>query len=203
MNNGIPSWFGTFKSGYIQNYILLIIKSYQSISTESRSIRKKEEDRRTELVEIMRSKKAEFYIRNIIAYETGEKNKRMDICCYLNNMNEDMYLCFECKRFIKSNITKSNFQTQYYGEGIKRFENNEYSRYMNEAGMIAFLEDGDMNKLKNLMEMELPKASKDKLVENCSLQYCFQYVYRSVHNKVESGHELSLYHILLDLTGNS
>lgn len=69
--------------------------------------------------------------------------------------------------------------------------------------MIAFLEDGDMNKLKNLMEMELPKASKDKLVENCSLQYCFQYVYRSVHNKVESGHELSLYHILLDLTGNS
>ena len=57
MKNSIPSWFGLFKSSYIKNYILLVIESYQSISAESRSITKKEEDRRTELVEIMRCKK--------------------------------------------------------------------------------------------------------------------------------------------------
>ena len=91
---------------------------------------------------------------------------------------------------------------RYYGEGIKRFENNEYSRHMNEAGMIAFLETGDMGKLKGLFEKELPEKSINKVIEDCSLQFCFQYVFRSVHNRVENGHELSLHHILLDLTKN-
>ena len=202
MKNSIPSWFGLFKSSYIENYILLVIESYQSISAESRSITKKEEDRRTEQVEIMRCKKNEYNICFPIAYESGEKTKRMDICCYIDNMNEDSYICFECKRFIKSNITKSNFEKEYYGEGIKRFENNEYSRHMNEAGMIAFLETGDMGKLKGLFEKELPEKSINKVIEDCSLQFCFQYVFRSVHNRVENGHELSLHHILLDLTKN-
>lgn len=84
MKNSIPSWFGLFKSSYIENYILLVIESYQSISAESRSITKKEEDRRTELVEIMRCKKNEYNICFPIAYESGEKTKRMDICCYID-----------------------------------------------------------------------------------------------------------------------
>lgn len=41
MKNSIPSWFGLFKGSYIENYILLVIESYQSISAESRSITKK------------------------------------------------------------------------------------------------------------------------------------------------------------------
>lgn len=73
MKNSIPSWFGLFKSSYIKNYILLVIESYQSISAESRSITKKEEDRRTELVEIMRCKKNEYNICFPIVYESGEK----------------------------------------------------------------------------------------------------------------------------------
>lgn len=76
MKNSIPSWFGLFKSSYIENYILLVIESYQSISAESRSITKKEEDRRTELVEIMRCKKNEYNICFPIVYESGEKTKR-------------------------------------------------------------------------------------------------------------------------------
>ena len=42
----------------------------------------------------------------------------------------------------------------------------------------------------------------NKVIKDCSLQFCFQYVFRSVHNRVENGHELSLHHILLDLTKN-
>ena len=68
--------------------------------------------------------------------------------------------------------------------------------------MIAFLETGDMDKLKGLFEKELPEKSINKVIEDCSLQFCFQYVFRSVHNRVENGHELSLHHILLDLTKN-
>lgn len=200
MINSIPSWFVLFKSNYIENYILLVIESYQSISSESRRITKKEEDRRTELVEIMRHKKKEFNISFPISYETGEGSKRMDICCYLDNMTEDLYICFECKRFIKSNITKSNFNSKYYGEGIKRFENNEYSRHMCEAGMIAFLETGDMDKLKKLIEKELPQKSFNQLLEDCSPQYRFQYIFRSEHNRINNGNKISLHHILLDLT---
>lgn len=200
MRDSSPSWFGLFKNSYIENYILLVLKSYQCIPDESRGITKKEEDRRTELVEIMRNKKGEFNICFPIAYESGENTKRMDICCYLDNMNEDSYICFECKRFIKSKITKSYFDSEYYEQGIKRFENNQYSRHMNEAGMIAFLETGDMDKLKRLMEKELPNRSFNGSMEDCALQYCFRYVYKTLHDRVENEHKLSLYHILLDLT---
>lgn len=200
MGDSIPFWFGLFKESYIENYILLVLKSYQSIPTESRNITKKEEDRRTELVDIMRCKKKEFNICFPISYESGEGKRRMDICCYLDNLNEDAYICFECKRFLKSNITKSNFDSEYYKQGIKRFEDNLYSRHMNEAGMIAFLETGDMEKLKGLMEKELPKKSLNCLAEDSSLQYCFQNVYKTLHNRKENS-KLTLYHILLDLTG--
>lgn len=200
MGDNIPSWFLSFKNSYIENYILLVIKSYQSIPPESRKETKKEEERRTELVEIMRDKKRKFNIHFPITYESGEMTKRMDICCYLDNMNEDSYICFECKRFIESNITKSNFESEYYGEGIKRFENNEYSRHMDEAGMIAFLETGDMEKLKKLVESELPRKSLNQLLEDCSSQYCFQYIFRSEHNRINNGNKISLHHILLDLT---
>lgn len=199
MENNVPVWFGLFRKSYIENYILLVLKSYQSISNESRNIIKKEEDRRTELVEIMRRKKRDFNICFPIVYESGEKGRRMDICCYMDNMNEDYYICFECKRFIKSDITKSKFQSEYYGQGIKRFEDNLYSSKMSEAGMIAFLESGNMEKLKKLIEKELPEKSLNLLMEDCSVQYYFNYIYRTLHSR-NNKHKLTLYHILLDLT---
>lgn len=200
MGDNIPFWFELFEESYIENYILLVIKSYQSISVESRNSTKKENDRRTELVDIMKHKKREFNIYFPISYESGEGKRRMDICCYLN-MNEDEYICFECKRFLKSNITQSNFKSQYYEQGIKRFEDNLYSRHMNEAGMIAFLETGDMEKLKGLMEKELPNKSLNCLMEDNSQQYHFQYVYKTIHDRKGNKNKLALYHILLDLTG--
>lgn len=133
-------------------------------------------------------------------YESGDMTKRMDICCYIDNMNEDSYICFECKRFLKTNIAKSNFEAEYYGQGVKRFENMEYSRNMNEAGMIAFLETGDMDKLRKLLEKQLPEKSSNGLLDDCSLQYSFQYVFRTIHDRDVKGKEIYLHHILLDLT---
>lgn len=200
MNNAMPSWTQIFRVSYIENYVRLVIRAYQSIDNSSHIETKKEEDRRTELVDAMRERKEEFHITFPIAYEVGEKTKRMDICCYLDGLKENSYICFECKRFLKSTITKSHFENQYYSEGIRRFEDNEYSHYMLESGMISFLETGKMDKLKNLMEMNLPEKAMDKKVEDCSLKYSFCYVYRTMHKRRENEHILSIYHILLDFT---
>ncbi len=200
VNRIIPSWTDTFRVNYIENYILLVIKAYQSIGNGSHILIKKEEERRTELVEAMRNKKGEFNITFPIGYEVGEKTKRMDICCYLDGLKENNYICFECKRFLKTTITKSHFNKEYYGEGISRFENNEYSSCMPEAGMISFLETGNMDKLKKLMEMKLPEKAMDKRYEDCSLRYSFCYVYRTMHRRKGNNHSLSIYHILLDFT---
>lgn len=200
MNKSFPSWTQLFQTGYIENYICLVIKAYQDVGTESRTAIKKEEERRTELVEYMRNRKAEFYITAPIGYEVGERTKRMDICCYLEGLREDYYICFECKRFLKNTTTKSQFEDEYYGEGIKRFENNEYSSRMPEAGMISFLETGNLDKLKKLMEIKLPEKAVDRKAINCSLKYSFCYVYRTIHKRKNSQRMISLYHILLDFT---
>ena len=112
MNRIMPSWTDTFRVNYIENYILLVIKAYQSIGNGSHILIKKEEERRTELVEAMRNKKGEFNITFPIGYEVGEKTKRMDICCYLDGLKENNYICFECKRFLKTTITKSHFNKE-------------------------------------------------------------------------------------------
>lgn len=200
MNKKFPSWTKLFRTGYIENYIHLVVKSYQDIGAGSRTVVKKEEERRTELVEYMRNRKEEFHITAPIGYETGEKTKRMDICCYLDGLREDYYICFECKRFLKNTTTKSQFENEYYKEGIKRFENNEYSRCMSEAGMISFLETGKMDKLKKLMEIKLSEKAMDKKAVNCSLKYSFCYVYQTMHKRKNNEHILFLYHILLDFT---
>ncbi|MDD3251738.1 MAG: hypothetical protein PHV18_04160 [Lachnospiraceae bacterium] len=200
MKINTPSWFELFRRNYIENYILLVIQSYRDISDKSKALLKKEEQRRTELVNIMRKKKGDFNINFPIAYESGEKTKRMDICCYIDNLKEDQYICFECKRFLKSNINNYNFEMEYYGQGIKRFEDGEYSQCMPQAGMIVFLESGDMNKLKELMLKKLPEKASKNQFEDCSLYYRFCYVYRTVHMRAVVGNGLSLHHILLDLT---
>ncbi len=200
MNKMMPSWTDIFRVNYIENYIRLVIKAFQSIGNESHFKIKKEEDRRTELVEAMRKEKGEFNINYPIGYEVGEKTKRMDICCYLDGLKENNYICFECKRFLKNTITKSHFDNEYYGKGVRRFENNEYSSCMPEAGMISFLETGKIDKLKNLMEVKLPEKSMDQKYEDCSLKYSFCYVYRTMHRRKGNKHVLSIYHILLNFT---
>lgn len=159
VNRIMPSWTDTFRVNYIENYILLVIKAYQSIGNGSHILIKKEEERRTELVEAMRKKKGEFNITFPIGYEVGEKTKRMDICCYLDGLKENNYICFECKRFLKTTITKSHFNKEYYGEGISRFENNEYSSCMPEAGMISFFGDRQYGQAKKAYGNEIARKS--------------------------------------------
>ncbi len=200
MNNTSPSWFCSFRSNYIKNYIFLVIKAYNNISDASRKVVKIEEDRRTELVEAMRHLKGEFHIDFPITYETGEKRKRMDICCYLDGLSEDYYICFECKRFLQHSITCSNFNREYYCEGIRRFERGQYSSKMSRAGMLSFLESGTMKQLETLMKSKLPQTAADSRIEDLSLKYSFSYVYKTLHERGNGLGDIYLYHILLDFT---
>lgn len=200
MKKTSPAWFNSFRSNYIQNYIFLVIRAYHNIPKESHKEVKLEGDRRTELVKSMRHLKNEFYINFPIAYETGEGTKRMDICCYLDGLSEDYYICFECKRFLSQSITNRNFDCKYYNEGIKRFEHGQYSPKMSQAGMLSFLETGTMVKLENLMRTRLPQTAADSQMEDISKDYFFPHVFKTLHNRGNGLGNIHLYHILLDFT---
>lgn len=200
MKKTSPAWFNSFRSNYIQNYIFLVIRAYQNIPKESHKEVKLEEDRRTELVKSMRHLKNKFYINFPIAYETGEGTKRMDICCYLDGLSEDYYICFECKRFLSQSITNSNFDCEYYNKGIKRFEQGQYSPKMSQAGMLSFLETGTMMKLENLMRVKLPQTAADSQMEDISNEYVFPNVFKTLHKRKNGLGSIHLYHILLDFT---
>ena len=120
MNKSFPSWTQLFQTGYIENYICLVIKAYQDVGAESRTAVKKEEERRTELVEYMRNRKAEFYITAPIGYEVGERTKRMDICCYLEGLREDYYICFECKNNVLPKYLEYFFKTDIFTYEMKK-----------------------------------------------------------------------------------
>ncbi|MCM1105313.1 MAG: hypothetical protein NC355_00065 [Blautia sp.] len=200
MINSTPAWFEDFRRSYIRNYIFLIIRAYQSMPQESFADIKIEEDRRTELVEVMRPLKSRYHIVFPISCEVAEGRKRMDICCYLDNLSEDNYICFECKRFLKRDLTKSHFEKHYYGEGIRRFEACQYSPHMAEAGLLSFLETGCMDKLEELMRTNLPQKAADAKMADCSEDFDFPYVYRTLHERREQGDYITLYHVLLDFT---
>ena len=200
MNKTPPTWFSLFRNNYIKNYIFLVIAAYHNIPDASHKVVKVEEDRRTELVQEMRYLRNKFHINFPIAYEAGEGRKRMDICCYLDGLSEDYYICFECKRFLRKSITNSNFDCEYYNEGIRRFEQGQYSPKMLQAGMLSFLETGAMDKLEELMQRKLPQTAANKCVENLSLTYSFPYVYKTLHRRDSGLGDIYLYHILLDFT---
>lgn len=195
-----PSWFELFHRNYIENYLWLMIRAYREIPAASRHTVKKENDRRTELVEKMRCYKEEYHIDGHIAYESGDGSKRTDICCYLVGLRETCYICFECKRFLQRDITPSHFHAEYYNEGIKRFEEEDYSREMPQAGMVAFLETGDAEKLKRLMQEKLQEYSLRGGYHDLSVQYRFMPVFATNHQRGGSGRSIWLYHMVLDFT---
>jgi hypothetical protein len=213
MNNFIDplGWKKAFKLNFEKQYINLILYSYNAIM-ETRchqNIKNKrstiwENDRRNMLVDQMRKNKSKFGITFNIATESGVYNPdfidigRIDICCYLNEL-DDQYIAFECKRFIRDDIVPSYIRSEYYEHGIKRFEDNIYTCKINVGGMIAFLESGDYQKLKNLMETELPNYTQGKVVNDCSSEYQYNYVLMTEHMR-KGNERTQIYHILMDFT---
>ncbi len=206
MNHNIlrSSWKNAFKRGFEQKYIELVIYSYEQVLRMKLKTNPWENTRRNMLLEQMRENKNNFGITFNIASEVGVYDEdyrdsgRMDICCYLSQL-EDAYIAFECKRFLKNDVIPSHIRDEYYGKGIKRFEDNIYSASVDLGGMIAFLEEGDYQKLRQTIVYELPQYTCNYKVEDISGSYNYQYVLRTSHNRKEN-RDITLIHILMDFT---
>lgn len=200
----ISSWKNAFKKGFEQKYIELVIYSYKEVLQMKSYIEPWEDTRRNMLIYQMRENKSHFGITFNIASEVGVYDKnykdsgRMDICCYLSQL-EDQYIAFECKRFLKKDIIPSHMRDEYYGEGIKRFEDNIYANSVGFGGMIAFLEEGDYQKLWQTFISELPQYTCNNSVDDISVNYKYQYILKTLHNRKENSN-ITLTHILMNFT---
>lgn len=198
-------WKQAFRNGFEERYIELAINSYKEILNKKIGENPWENTRRNMLCSQMQKDKIKYGITFNIAPERGiwdENFKdigRIDICCYLNQL-DDQYIAFECKRFLKKNLVPSYIKKEYYEEGIKRFEDNIYSKNVNTGGMIAFLEEGDFIKLNKTMNKELIKYSKNNQLEELSDKYKHSYVYKTVHMRKNNGN-IKLVHIFMDFHG--
>lgn len=205
MNNNVrTSWKNAFKRGFEQKYIQLVIYSYKQLLPMKSIINPWEDTRRNMLLKQMRDNKSKFGITFNIASEVGvydedfRDNGRMDICCYLSQL-EDEYIAFECKRFLKDDVISSYIRDKYYGEGIRRFEDNTYSGSVDLGGMIAFLEEGDYQKLWQKLVCELPQYTCNNEAEDISAYYDYQYVLKTSHIR-NKNNDITLIHILMDFT---
>ncbi len=207
MTNGKISslWKKAFRKGFEEKYIELTINSYKSILNKSIGEKPWENTRRNMLCSQMQMDKLKYGITFNITSERGVwengtyKDKgRIDICCYLSEL-DDQYIAFECKRFLKKDLIPSFIKDEYYKNGIKRFEDNVYSENINIGGMIAFLEEGDYTKLKIVMDSELSKYSIDNVLEELSSKYKHNYVYMTSHLRNNSNN-IKLIHILMDFS---
>ncbi len=198
---GVYQWQRDFSRSFFYKFIQLLIDAYNDIPEESRRVLKLEEERRTEIVDLMRKKKSNYQIMFPITYESGEGSKRMDIICYLDSLSEEYYFCIECKRFIKKDIVPSHFYNEYYKEGIRRYEKAYYSSKMDYAGMAAFLETGDFEKLHRLIMEQLPEYAVNQAIteieRSANKDY---YTVESIHHRCKDLNDLKIIHVLLDLT---
>lgn len=204
-NEEPPIWIKSVKNGLITNYVKLIVCCYNEIRDHKFTDVPIENTRRNLLLDSMCKHKNEFGITFNIASENGTYDKttfkdtgRIDICCYISEL-QDKYIAFECKRFIKSNMIPSHFESEYFGEGIKRFIENIYSENMNIAGMISFAETGDFGKLEKLLLSSLPLISLNKSFKDISKLYNHDKIFETKHQRL-NGNVLTLTHVLMDFT---
>jgi hypothetical protein len=114
--------------------------------------------------------------------------------------DEDYYFAFECKRL--ENLRKNN---AYIKDGIRRYVGNIYARAMPFAGMIGFVEKGNIIKIKNNINDRLFNLNKIKELETIKmlaleeLEKDFKFSYVSIHRRVENI-PIKLYHLFLDYT---
>lgn len=177
----------------LDKYINLIIYSYNKIINKKRGILH-EDIRRNMLVNVMRKNKFKFKINDIIAsYETfGDDYTtigRTDITFFVN-VFENRSFTIECKRFLENEINKSQIQNQYIGNGVNRFITNKYPTYWGYAGMMSFVESGDILKLSQIL-------NKQFKMTNLSQKYKYQFITES--SEYSSAKKLfKIVHILLN-----
>lgn len=121
--------------------------------------------RRSELPFLIRREDLEFD--TDLAKETGRK----DIVFFPSLQEQDVYLCLEAKRLnaIISGIQHS-LADRYVKEGMQRFVDGKYSRFVRHGAMLAYVLDGDIERAMSNVENNIRNRRKELRMEKNS---CF------------------------------
>ena len=111
-------------------------------------------------------------------------------------LNEDEYYALECKRL--DGYSKKN--RLYIQEGIYRFIIEKYARDMPLAGMIGFIQNGEIvdivldinNKIDEENDFLIGKLLKEDIIDGCD------YLYSSDNTREYSNEKIKIYHIMMD-----
>lgn len=168
----------------IDSCITYIIVAYNEIIATGMLVRKKplEDIRRNQIYNFMIKNKRKYRFSNTITTESGSIDEetlktigRIDISIY-NKGYEQHYISFECKRFIKGNISPKKLEKAYFIDGLSRYTEGKYSCELGYGGMIAFLEEGDLKKLNINIQNLFGKYCIGDYIDESSY-YNHQYVY--------------------------
>jgi hypothetical protein len=99
--------------------------------------------------------------------EIGKK----DIVFFPSLQDEEIYLCLEAKRLnaLVSGVRRS-LADEYVKEGMQRFVDGKYSRFVRHGAMLAYVLDGDINRAIRNVESNIRKRVKElRMGENGGL----------------------------------
>jgi len=148
-------------------------------------------------------------------YETGEYHREKeketfnDIAVYSISVgrawklseefdDEDYYFSFECKRL--KDLGKNQL---YIDQGIRRYVENAYAGAMPFAGMIGFVEKGDIVRIKDDIDLRLSKLNGSgelttiEFLRFFKVEEDFEFSYSSKHERVRNS-PIALHHLFLD-----
>ncbi len=87
---------------------------------------------------------------------------RKDIVFFPSLLDEEIYLCLEAKRLnaMVSGVRRS-LADEYVKEGMQRFVDGKYSRFVRHGAMLAYVLDGDISRAIKNVESNIRRRSKE------------------------------------------
>lgn len=101
-----------------------------------------------------------------LAKETGRKD-----IVFFPSFQEEIYLCLEAKRLnaVISDVRRS-LADEYVKEGMQRFVDGKYARFVRHGAMLAYVLDGDVDRaIQNVENNIRHRLSELRMDENGSL----------------------------------
>ena len=124
-----------------------------------------------------------------------KKKNRIDITIiYFPGLGFERRLGIECKRLKNG----GELCREYYKEGIKRFITGYYSEAMPLAGMIGYIQEGDISKIITVVNHYLEQHTTIQLLTEEKIDKNLEHIYSSLHNRNKDLGRVKLYHMMLD-----
>jgi hypothetical protein len=161
MKVGDPSyWDDFFQQNLIPNILSYVITTWEqmaapgpsdledaiSVKLYSALIKAKDRDKHAFLIRYQ-----DVEIDTDLEKETGRKD-----IVFFPSSQEEIYLCLEAKRLnaVISSVLRS-LAYEYVKEGMQRFIDGKYARFIRHGAMLAYVLDGDIRKAMHNVEINI------------------------------------------------